>query len=336
MSTEPDDRTDITDDMDNALARIEAVDHADDAAGSDAEGQGPPEVEASDDAGGEGAETADALDAADEAPAFWSAADRQLWSEVPAALRPVLHKYERQRLTHVNEKNEEAARERAEATRAAQAAGKMVEQAAAWWQQNGPAVHKAVAEKWSEIDWKELAEKNPEEVARLIKQRQEEQAVLAEAERRGQAEIAAARERADQALREARLAEHATLAARLPEFFGPEKARQTYDELARYLLAKGIPADRIGSVFEAPVIEIALSAMRFDKAQRALRSRTGGEGGQPQRNPVSATPTRIAPGPAARPGNRDAEAVRQVGERFRQSGGASIADAAELIRLSGL
>lgn len=329
MSTEPDDRTDVTDDIDNALARIEAVDRSDADVEPDPEGPGLVGGDASDGAGDEEAEAADGPDASHEAPAFWSAADRQLWSEVPAALRPVLHKYERQRVAHANEKNEEAARERAEATRAAQAAGKMVEQAAAWWQQNGPAVHKAVAEKWSEIDWKRLAEKDPEGVARLIKQRQEEEAVLAEAERRGQADIAAARERADNALREARLAEHATLAARLPEYFGPEKARQTYDELARYLLAKGIPADRIGSVFEAPVIEIALSAMRFDKAQRALRS-------QPHRNPVSATPTRIAPGPAARPGNRDAEAVRQVGERFRQSGGASIADAAELIRLSGL
>ena len=35
-------------------------------------------------------------------------------------------------------------------------------------------------------------------------------------------------------------------------------------------------------------------------------------------------------------GSRSGEAIRQVGERFRQSGGASIADAAELIRLSGL
>jgi hypothetical protein len=336
MSTEPDDRTDITDDIDNALARIEAIDRPDGAAGTDADGQGPSEVEASDEASADVVDSAAEGDAADEAPSFWSAADRHLWSEVPAALRPVLHRYERQRVAHVNEKSEQAARERAEAARAAQAAGRMVEQAAAWWQQNGPAVHKAVAEKWSEIDWKELAEKNPEEVARLIKQRQDEQAVLAEAERRGQAEIAAARERADQALREARLAEHATLAARLPEFFGPERARQTYDELARFLLSKGIPADRIASVFEAPVIEIALSAMRFDKAQRALHSRAGGEGGQPHRNPAVPTPTRIAPGPAARPGNRNADAVRQVGERFRQSGGASIADAAELIRLSGL
>lgn len=270
---------------------------------------------------------------ADDAPDYWSAEDKARWGEVPEDLRPVLRKYEQKRAAFLHEKTREAAKARDDAIQAAKAAGKVVEQAAAWWQQNGPAFRKAFADKWSGTDWKALAEKDPEGVQRLIQQRQEEEALLAEAERRGQAEMAAAEERAEQERQAARRAEHAKLAEKLPEFFGPDRARQTYDALSRFLFEKGIPADRIAEIYEAPVIELALAAMRWERAQHALRSRDRGEGG---RTSAKTTPTRVAPGPAARLDNRESAAARQVGERFRQSGGASIADAAELIRLSGL
>ncbi|GEP56727.1 hypothetical protein [Reyranella soli] len=272
-------------------------------------------------------------ESSDGPPDFWSAEDRPLWAEVPERVRAVLGKYERQRAAHGHQKSQEAARARQEAAQAARAATGMVEQAAAWWHQNGPAFKKAFADKWAGIDWKALAEKDPAEVQRLIGQRQEEEALLAEADRRSKADIAAAQERAEQELMAARQGEHAKLAERLPEFFGPERARQTYDALSRFLFAKGIPANRIAAIYEAPIIELALSAMRFEKAQLALRSRDSGGGG---RNPAKTTPTRIAPGPGSTPDNRTGEAIRQAGERFRQSGGTSIADAAELIRLSGL
>jgi hypothetical protein len=267
----------------------------------------------------------------DGAPDYWSAEDKARWGDVPDDLRPVLRKYEQQRAAFLHEKTREAARARDEAVQAARAAGKVVEQAAAWWQQNGPAFHRAFTDKWSGTDWKALAEKDPEGVQRLIQQRQEEEALLAEAERRGQAEMAAAEERAEQETQAARRIEHAKLAEKLPEFFGPDRARQTYDALSRFLFEKGIPADRIAQIYEAPVIELALAAMRWERAQLALRSSAGAEQGT-----AKTTPTRIAPGPAARLDNRAGAAVRQVGERFRRSGGASISDAAELIRLSGL
>ncbi len=271
-------------------------------------------------------------ESSDGPPDFWSAEDKPLWAEVPERVRVVLGKYERQRVAHGEQKSQEAAQARQEAVRSGQAATRMVEQAASWWRQNGPVFKTAFVDKWGAVDWKALAEKDPAEVQRLIGQRQEEEALLAEADRRGQADIAAAQERAEQELMEARQAEHAKLAERLPEFFGPERARQTYDALSRFLFAKGIPADRIAAIYEAPVIELALSAMRFENAQLALRSSAGAKQG----NPAKTTPTRIAPGPGSTPGNRNGEAIRQAGERFRQSGGASVADAAELIRLSGL
>ncbi|MBY0320950.1 MAG: hypothetical protein K2X72_19665 [Reyranella sp.] len=273
----------------------------------------------------------------DDAPDYWTIDDKARWSEVPEDLRPVLRKYEQQRVAFLHQKTREAAKARDDAAKASQAAGKLVEQAAAWWEQNGPALRKAFADKWSGVDWKALAEKDPEGVQRLIQQRQEEEALLAEADRRGEADRAAAQQKAEQEQLTARRDEHAKLAEKLPEFFGPDRARQTYDALSRFLFEKGIPADRIAAIYEAPVIELALAAMRWERAQLALRSRERGEGAAtPVRNPAKATPTRIAPGPAARLDNREGAAVRQVGERFRRSGGTSIADAAELIRLNGL
>ena len=118
----------------------------------------------------------------------------------------------------------------------------------------------------------------------------------------------------------------------------PEAASRTYDDVGKFLFAKGIPADRINQIHEAPIIEMALAAMRFEQAQKkaspVLRS---SEGTVTTANTTArATPTRVAPGPASRAGNRTSDAARQVGERFRKNGGNSIADAAELIRLNGL
>jgi hypothetical protein len=270
---------------------------------------------------------------ADEAPEFWSAEDKAAWQDVPEPLRPLIAKYEQQRIAFVNEKTREAAQVREEAMRVAQGAVGVVEQAAAWWQQNGPGFQQAFADRWSQVDWNKLAADNPAEWTRLKQQRDHEATLLAEANRRGQAEIAVANERAERAFFEARQVEHTKLAKKLPEYFGPDVSAKTYADLGNFLFAKGIPADRINAIHEAPIIELALAAMRFEQAQKQASTVT-----KPGAANITAktTPTRVAPGPANRAGNRQSEAARQVGERFRRSGGASIADAAELIRLSDL
>lgn len=278
---------------------------------------------------------------ADDAPEFWSADDKAAWQDVPEALRPMLRKYEQQRIAFVNEKTREAAQVREEAMRVAQGAVGVVEQAAAWWQQNGPDFQQAFADRWSQVDWNKLAADNPAEWTRLKQQRDHEATMLIEANRRGQAEIAIANERAERALFEAREVEHDKLAKKLPEYFGPDVAAKTYDDLGNFLFAKGIPADRINAIHEAPIIELALAAMRFEQAQKqASTVRASSSTAATAINTAKTTPTRVAPGPVpsalGRAGNRQGETIRQVGERFRKSGGASIADAAELIRLNEL
>jgi hypothetical protein len=307
------------------------------------EAEAPAEDEGEDETAGE-EEPAEDDDVPEETtaegpPAFWNAEDKAAWDAVPAELRPLLKKYEQQRVEFVNEKAREAAAVRTQANEQVQRANSVVDQAAQWWRQAGPALQQAFADKWSQVDWTALAEKNPAEWARLNQIRMDEATLLAEANRRGQHDIRAASQRAEQAFHHAKLAEHAKLAGKLPDYFGsPAAAQRTYDDLGKFLLAKGIPADRINQIHEAPIIEMALAAMRFEQAQKkaspVLRS---SEGTVTTANTTArATPTRVAPGPATRAGNRNADAARQVGERFRRSGGNSIADAAELIRLSGL
>jgi hypothetical protein len=264
---------------------------------------------------------------------------------VPAELRPILKKYEQQRAEFVNEKAREATTVRARAAQNVERADAVVAQAAQWWKETGPAMQRAFASKWSAVDWKTLAEKDPAEYARLDQERQKDQALLADAQRRKQEDTRAAHERAVQGLQQARHAENAKLAHKLPDYFGSEeKAQKTSAEIARFLFAKGIPADRVAQIYEAPIVEIALAAMCFEQVQRkaspVLRSSEGAA--KAGKTTGRATPTRVAPGPATptpaqpRAGNRADDAVRQVGERFRRNGGNSIADAAELIRLSGL
>ena len=320
-----------------SIPETEAVDIAEAAhlLEEEAMGDEPELVPAEDEAApdlDDGEAEPDTESASDDAPDFWSADDKAAWKEVPAHLRPVLHKYEQQRIAYANEKAREAARARDEALQAIDLAASKAEQAAMWWAQNRPGFEKAFGDKWSQIDWHRLAAENPSEWARLKQQRDDEAAQLHEANRRSEADFEVARARAHHALHQARQAEHDKLARRQPAYFGADKAAETYQALGRFLLDKGIAPERINAIHEAPIIELALAAMRFEQAQKQASTATTSAAS----STVRTTPTRIEPGPAGRAGNRSADSARQVGERFRQGGGASIADAAELIRLSGL
>jgi hypothetical protein len=92
------------------------------------------------------------------------------WESVP--LRPVLKKYEQQRVEFVNEKAREAAQVRTQAAQDVERANAVIVQAAQWWRQTGPALQQAFASKWASVDWKALAEKDPAEYARLDQERQ--------------------------------------------------------------------------------------------------------------------------------------------------------------------
>jgi hypothetical protein len=273
-----------------------------------------------------------------EAPEFWSAEDKAAWNTVPPALRPMLKKIDSERVAFVNQQKAEAAKIRQEALEEVKQATSVVEQGAKWWTDNGPQFFKAFGDKWAQVNWVELSEKDPAECQRLTILRDQEAALLRQAHEKGQRDIEAANKRVAAQIDELKRTEHEKVAAKLPEYFGTiEKATQTYKDLSEYLFSKGIPAERISQIHEAPIIEMALNSMRFERAQKqasTVVTRDAATG----KFTAKTAPTRVQPGPATRQGagDRNVEQARRVGERFRKTEGADIRDMAELIRLNGL
>lgn len=299
----------------------------------------PSEAVEAEPAEGEGAEPGEGegeaeTEAGEDAPEFWSAEDKEFWKTVPVELRPVLKKYEQQRIEFANQKADEAARASRAAEEKAKAATDKVTEAATWWQQNGERFNKTFADKWAGVDWATLANDNPAEWARLRQQRDSEAEVLAEANRRGQADMEAARQRHDERIRDLKREAHETVARTMPDIFGtPEKAKKTYDAIGAYLVSKGMPADRVNLIHEAPVIEMAAKAWLYDQAKKQVSTVAAKPAAT--NASASATPTRVQPGPA-RAGNQGSERVRQARERINSGRSVSAQDAASLISSLGL
>jgi hypothetical protein len=303
----------------------------------EAEGQAAPdgEVEAQPDAGeaeaGEaGEEGGEVQDPSlNEAPEFWSAEDKAAWNSVPPALRPMLKKIDQDRVAYVKAKEQEAAKVRQEAIEQAKQATTVVEEGAKWWQANGPQFFKAFGDKWAQVNWVELAEKDPAECQRLRMLQEHEAGLLRQAHERGQRDIAEANKRAETQFQEARRTEHEKIAAKHPDYFGtPDKAAKTYKELSQFLFDAGIPAERISAIYEAPIVELALDAMRFRQAKKQASSVAAKPG--TANTPAARTPLRVAPGPGAQPANQGGERARLASERIRRGGSVSVEEAAAL------
>jgi hypothetical protein len=281
----------------------------------------------------DGEATAEDVSDDDPAPDFWSAEDKEKWGAVPPELRPILKKYDQQRIEFANRKAQDAAEASKKAMEEVQKLGSTSEQYATWWQQNAQKFEQTFVNRWAGVDFNKLAAENPAEWARLSQMRADEHAMLQQAAGQAQEAQRVTQARAKEQLQGAKLAAHTEVARKLPDYFGtPAKSEKTYAELGTFLHSKGFSADRINQISEASLIEMALNAMRFEQAQKKASTVTSSGAAN---NPGNAAPKRIEPGPAQQRGNRNGEAIRQVGERFRKSGGADIQDAAELIRLKG-
>lgn len=277
-----------------------------------------PSAEGSPDGEGEGETETEAGEedpTLSEAPEFWSAEDKAAWNTIPPALRPMLKKIETERVAYVNQQKTEAAKIRQEALEEAKQATSVVEQGAKWWTDNGPQFFKAFGDKWAQVNWVQLAQDDPARCQQLRMEQEHEGKLLQEANARAQRDIETANKNAAARFEEVRRTEHEKVAAKHPEFFGTrERADKTYKELSQYLLDGGIPANVIDRIHEAPIIEMALKAMRFDRAQKQASSvaKPGAAN-----TPAARTPLRVAPGPGSQPANRGGERARQASERIR-------------------
>lgn len=282
-----------------------------------------------------GSETEVSEGEGEEAPDFWSADDKAFWAKVPPEVRPLLKKYEEQRVEFANQKAQEAAAERKKAFEEVQKYGETHEKFANWWKQNGQTFEQTFVNRWAAMTpdaWGKLSQENPAEWARLKEMQSQEYQQLATVAQQAKEAERVTQERAKQQFEEVRLAEHTKLTKKLPEHFGTrEKAAKTYDELGKFLFSKGIPAERINLIHEAPIIEMALNAMRWEQAQTKSPATSSGAA-KTQDTPA---PKKVTPGPAQPRGSRNSEGIRQAQDRLRRSGGYDTEAAMALIRLTG-
>lgn len=252
----------------------------------------------------------------DEPPEFWSAEKKALWAkvtdpEVKAAIKD--HVAEVSRNT-ARKLEENAARVR-QAEEAANAALSKQAEAVQFWEQNGPVIQQVLQGRWAGVNWDQLANENPAEWARARQAFENEQRWLQGVVQKHEAARQEVAQREQATVAQHRLAEHQKLAERFPREFGsPDAARKTYDALGKFLLERGIPADRINAIYEAPVVELVMEAYKYRRLQNRAKEVTTP---RPLQIPASKTPTRVVPGAAQRAASPADEATRQALERLR-------------------
>lgn len=256
-----------------------------------------------------------AADADDAPPELWSAEKKALWSkvtdpEVRAAIREHVAEVSRS----ANNRLMESAAKVKQAEEFAKAAFSEKEQAVQFWEQNGPVIQQVLQGRWAGVNWDQLAAENPAEWARARQSFENEQRWLQGVVQKHEADRQAIAQRQEASVAQERVAEHQKLAERFPREFGsPEASRKTYDALGKFLLERGIPADRINAIYEAPVVELVMEAYKYRRLQAKAREVTTPK---PLAIPASKTPTRVTPG-AARSASPADDATRLALERLR-------------------
>jgi hypothetical protein len=265
----------------------------------------------------------------DDTPDFWAKEDKEFWKQVPPELKPILQKYEKQRIEFANKKAEEAAAERRAALEEVKKAGSATEQYAKWWQENGPTFTKTFVDKWQGVDFDKLAEENPAEWARLSQLRTREHQMLQQAHAQAETGRAEMAKRAKETEQQARLEHHSKLAEMYPKEFGdPKAAERTYAVLSKYLVAEGVPPETVSGIYDSTFVKLARKAYKYDQLQAKAKGITN-----PKSPAVSAstTPTRVVPG-ARSSANPQNEAQRQAVERLRSGVKLTPEEASEAFR----
>lgn len=272
-----------------------------------AEGEGEPEPEAEDD---------------DPPPEFWSKERKAEWKKITdPAIRAAIRDHYDEATRATSAKIEEAAKARKDAEEKAKKFEAEQAQSVAWWTQAGPQIQAMLASKWSHFTpeyRKQLADENP---AQSVK---EEAAFRVDQENwdamrtRQQKEVAEVARRAKEAHQSERAAEHAKLAAKYPTEFGdPKKAQEKYNTLSAFLVEHGCPPDRLEGIYESFVVEVVDMAYKYKQLQSKAKEVTNPK---PAQQNAARTPTRVAPGAAARSANPSGEAERQAIQALRSGG----------------
>lgn len=251
----------------------------------------------------------------DEPPEFWSKEKKALWSKITdPEVKAAILEHERTASTVTSKRLEEAALKVKAATEASQAALDNQAKAVQWWQTMAPVLNQVVEGRWAGVDWNRMAQESPAEYVKYKAQYDQERGVLQQMGQKHQQDMAVLQQRAQAAEAEARRAEHAKLAEKYPREFGDTKAaEQTYGVLSNWLAQQGIPAERISTIYEAPIVEIVRKAYKYDQLRQKAKGVTNPK---PDAAPASTTPKRVVPGTRTT-GNPENEAYRQALGRLK-------------------
>lgn len=261
---------------------------------------------------------ASGLEGDDAPPAWWSDEAKKEWAEKLKDLpevRKAIKARDEEASRVTTKKLEEAATARKAAEEVAQKARQNDEQNLAWWQTNAEKFTKTFVDRWAGVDWVAFAQKDPAQAQEARFQMERERTMLVEqAQQADEAQKRIATERQG-AERQARTTEHEKLSAKYPKAFGkPEIAQKTYNTLSDFLAQKGIPPDRIRTIYELPIVEIVMEAYKYSQLRAKAKEVTTPK---PGLQPASKTPTRVVPGAATRAASPADEATRHAEERLR-------------------
>jgi hypothetical protein len=279
------------------------------------------EEEAPADEGEEGEEQQTLPELAD-APEFWNEEDRKAWLEAdPRKMREIVTRTEKQRNVAVNEKTREAAEKVRTASEGAKQLLDLVQNSAQWWQANGAAVQHGLQGKWASVNWDDLAENNPAEHTRLKHLKDKDDAILAQVRAQGERDMQITQQRQEAELVDLKRAGHAVVAKEMPEHFADGKWEQSYAKLGEFLQKQGFSNDRINQIHEAPLIRMAMESMLYREAKAKASNVVAQRDTTTGKFTARTAPTRVQPGPARQPGNRQADLDRQAMEQLRKSRG---------------
>ena len=273
-----------------------------------------------------------------DAPEFWSAEDKAAWNAVPAELRPVLKKYEQQRVEFVNEKAREAATVRAQAARRGPARQRRRRPGRAVVAAGRPG---AAAGLRRQVVAGQLERARREEPGRVgaAQPAAHGRGGRCSPKPTGAAQADIRRRRPSAPSRPSRTpSASSTPSSRTscPTISAPGDGGQDLRRPRQVPVRQGHPGrphqrHPRGPDHRAGARRHALRAGPEAGFDRVTEGSVRGEHDRARRHRLASPPDR----PLA-PATGQSDAARQVGERFRKSGGDSIADAAELIRLNGL
>jgi hypothetical protein len=262
---------------------------------------------------GEEAETPEPEAPVVDAPHWWTAEQKALWSEVPAHIQAVVAEQESNRERATSKAKQEAAEARNRSEAEAKGMGDIKSRLEAIL----PQAAAAFASKWPEqIDWVATAQEHGVEQTQLWKlQYEQEQQTLQR--------MTAAREEAEaREFQNFVQTEFARLPEVEPELVDPAR-RQS---VVSFLLERGLPPEQIRNA-GALELSLAYDAMRFRQNQAKAKASLVA----PVKKPVAARPT-VAPG-AAQSQSPTERTAQQVRNRFAQT--RSVDDAVALLLAKG-